>query len=187
MTEADIEPLAALYQKVWLQRSVYRRALDPTEPRNFERAGGMFVIQDEKGLARLLSDPTEYVWVAREEGRLLGALWCGLTDSKYADASRILPHAGCEDLPERIRRGLRDGVVYFSKEILVSPDDRGLSLPEALLEASMRFFHARGFRQSYGEVYHVHALRDGEGERPVGLFQQRVIPHADPHRLPGGG
>jgi hypothetical protein len=60
--------------------------------------------------------------------------------------------------------------VYFSKEILVSPDDRGLSLPEALLEASMRFFHARGFRQSYGEVYHVQALRDGDGERPVGLF-----------------
>jgi GNAT superfamily N-acetyltransferase len=170
MSEADIESLATMYRQVWIRHDEYRRVLNPKEPRNFEREGGMFLIQDAESLARLLADSSEYVWVAREGGRPLGALWCGLTDEKYGDPSRIVPLSGCEDLSGRILRGTSDNTLYFSKEILVAPGERGMSLPEALLDTAMRFFHARGYRQSYGEVYYVHALRDGEGERAVGLF-----------------
>jgi len=170
MAEADLEPLTAMYRKVWIRRDLCRSLLDPEAPRNFERVGGMFLIQDEESLARLASDPSEYVWVAREGERPLGALWCGLSDVKYADPSRILPYPGFEDLPGRVLRGLMDGTLYFSKEVLVAPDERGRRIPEALLGAAMRFFHARGFCQSCGEVYHVRAMRDGAGEREVGLF-----------------
>ena len=170
MAEADLEPLAAMYRKVWIRRDVCPNVLDPATPRNFERAGGMFRIQDGESLVRLLQDPSEYVWVAREGARPLGALWCGLTDEKYADPSRILPCPGFEDLPGRIARGLADGTLYFSKEIIVAPDERGRRVPEALLETAMRFFHARGCLESCGEVYHVRAVRDASGEREVGLF-----------------
>ncbi|MGJ4849190.1 hypothetical protein ACH6CV_02950 [Bacillota bacterium Meth-B3] len=170
MSEADIEPLASLYRRVWIRRDASRRVLDPAASRNFERTGGMFRIQDADSLARLLADSSELVWVAREERRPVGALWCGLTDEKYGDPSRILPYPGCEDLPERIAQGFADGTHYFSKEILVAPGARGRMLPEALLACAMRFFHARGCLRSYGEVYHVRAVRDDSGERAVGLF-----------------
>lgn len=175
MEEADLKPLAAMYRKVWIRRDMCRRLLDPEAPRNFEQAGGMFLIQDEESLARLASDPSEYVWVAREGERPLGALWCGLSDVKYADPSRILPYPGCEDLPGRVLRGLMDGTLYFSKEIIVAPGERGRKIPEALLGVAMRFFHARGFHQSCGEVYYVRAVRDGAGEREVGLFNGASI------------
>jgi ribosomal protein S18 acetylase RimI-like enzyme len=170
MVDADLMPLAALYQKVWIRHEESRSLLDPEAPRNFERTGGMFLIQDEESLLRLATDPTEYVWVAREGVRVLGALWCGLSDEKYADTSRIRAYEGCEDLPGRVTRGLLDGTLYFSKEIVVAPGERGRKIAEALLGAAMRFFHARGFRQSCGEVYYVRAMRDEAGERKVGLF-----------------
>ena len=170
MSEADIESLASLYREVRIHHGTYRRVLDPREPRNFAREGGMFLIQDAASLSHLLEDSSEYVWVAREGARPLGALWCGLADEKYGDPSRIVPLSGSEDLSGRILRGLTRKTLYFSKEILVAPSERGMSLSEALLCTAMRFFNARGYRQSYGEVYHVHALRDGEGERAVDLL-----------------
>ena len=170
MADADLEKLAALYQKVWIRHEESRNILDPEAPRNFERTGGMFLIQDEESLLRLANDPSEYVWVAREGEGVLGALWCGLNDEKYADPSRIQAYEGCEDLPRRIMRGLLDGTLYFSKEIVVAPGERGRKIAEALLGTAMRFFHARGFRQSCGEVYDVRAMRDEAGERKVGLF-----------------
>jgi ribosomal protein S18 acetylase RimI-like enzyme len=175
MQEADLEPLAAMYRKVWIRRDECRKLLDPEAPRNFERTGGMFLIQNEESLSRLASDPSEYVWVAREGERPLGALWCGLSDEKYVDPSRILPLPGCEDLPGRVLRGLMDGTLYFSKEIVVAPGERGRKIPEALLGVAMRFFHARGYRQSCGEVYYVRAVRDRAGEREVGLFNGASI------------
>ena len=175
MTEADIGPLAALYRQVWIRRDGARQLLDPNSPANFEKTGGMFRIQDELGLLRLLADPSEYVWVAREGGRLLGALWCGLTDEKYADPSRIVPYEGCADLPERVARGLATKTLYFSKEILVARDARGDGLSEALLDTAMRFFRSRGYEQSVGEVYHVRAVRDEAGERAVGLFNEASL------------
>lgn len=170
MSQTDVEALASLYQKVWIRSDTYRRMLNSLEPHNFERSGGMFLIQDQESLARLLEDPSEYVWVAREGGRFLGALWCGLRDAKYSDPSRIVAFPGCEELPSRIRRGLNEKTLYFSKEILIAPEARGLRLPEALLKNAMRFFHERGYRESCGEVYFVHALRDEAGEHPVNLF-----------------
>ncbi len=170
MLETDIELLASIYRKVWIHREKYRRVLNPLEPHSFEREGGMFLIQDAASLFRLLEDPSEYVWVVHGEGRLMGALWCGLTDEKYCDPSCITPFSGFEDLPGRIERGLSDRTLYFSKEILVAPEARGMSLPVVLLDAAMRFFYAHGYQQSLGEVYYVHALRDGEGERAVDLF-----------------
>ncbi len=170
MTQGDIEPLAALYRSVLIGRDAYRCALDPGAPGNFGRKGGMFRIHNLESLARLLDDDTEYVWVVREGERLLGAFWCGLADEKYGDPSRILPLPGSEDLSHRIAEGISNKTLYFSKEILIAPEERGFALAEALIHAGMRFFHARGYRESCGEVYYVSAFRDEEGERPVRLF-----------------
>jgi len=170
MTPADVEPLAALYRAIQIRRDVYLRALNPQAPDNFARKGGMFKIHTAESLAHLLDDETEYVWVARDGGRPLGAFWCGLTDAKYGDLSHIQPFPGSEDLPSRIAKGMADRALYFSKEILISPGERGTALAEALIYAGMRYFHARGFRQSCGEVYYVCAFRDAEGVHPVRLF-----------------
>lgn len=170
MTPADVEPLADLYRTVQISRDVYHRALDPKAPDNFERRGGMFRIHTPESLTRLLDAETEYVWVIRDGKNPLGAFWCGLTDEKYRDLSRIQPFPGSGDLPERISRGITEKTLYFSKEILISKDERGTALAEALIYAGMRFFHAKGYRESCGEVYYVNAFRDAQGLHPVRLF-----------------
>lgn len=170
MTEADIVPLASIYRKAWIRRDMARRVLDAGSPMSFEKAGGMFLIQDAESLAHLLDDPSEFVWVARAGNQPLGALWCGLNDEKYQNPSCILPQNGFETLPGYIESGLSNGTLYFSKEIIITPDQRGRGLPEALIDISMRFFYARGYQQSCGEVYYVHTMCDDKGEHAVGLF-----------------
>jgi hypothetical protein len=170
MTQGDVEPLAALYRRVLIGRDAYRRALDPEAPGNFGRKGGMFQIHNPESLTRLLDDETEYVWVIREGERPLGAFWCGLTDEKYGDLSCVLPFPGSENLPVQISDGISNKTLYFSKEILIAPEERGFALAEALIHAGMRFFLTRGYRESCGEIYYVSAFRDEEGERPVHLF-----------------
>ncbi len=180
MTQADVEPLAVLYRAIQINREVYRRALDPHAPGNFERKGGMFQIHNPESLARLQDDETEYVWVIRDGRQLLGAFWCGLTDEKYTDSSRVWPYPGSEDLPQRISKGMSDKTLYFSKEILIAPDERGGALAEALIYAGMRFFKAKGYRESCGEIYYVHAFRDVQGLHPVRLFNgasYRMLKH----------
>jgi GNAT superfamily N-acetyltransferase len=170
MTDADIGPVAGLYRAVWIHRGNYLERLDPGAPGNFEHAGGMFRIQDERGLAGLIRDESEFVWVAKDEdGEVLGAFWCGLDDPKYQTCENIRP----PELGERLARARAMRALYFSKEILVAPGRRGGALAEALFYAGMRHFFALGYKETCGEVYRVRAVRDerGEqGERAVNLY-----------------
>ena len=167
MTDADIGPVAGLYRAVWIHRGNYLERLDPGAPGNFERAGGMFRIQDERGLASLLRDDSEFVWVAKDEsGEALGAFWCGLDDPKYLECGNIRPL----ELGERLGRARAKRALYFSKEILIAPGRRGGAVAEALFYAGMRHFLALGYLETCGEVYRVRAVRDERGERAVNLY-----------------
>ena len=141
--------------------------MTPTRPGNFERAGGMFQIQDERGLSSLLRDESEFVWVAKgENGEALGAFWCGLDDPKYLAGGSIRPPA----LSEKLARSRAEGALYFSKEILVAPGRRGGALAEALFYVAMRHFAALGYKETCGEVYYVRAVRDGRGAQVLNLL-----------------
>ncbi len=167
MTDADVEPVAELYRAVWIHRGNCLERLNPHAPDNFERAGGMFRIQDERGLLRLLRDETEFLLIAKDEGgEALGMLWCGLNDPKYLSGRNIHPPA----LGERLAHAQEARTLYFSKEILVAPGRRGNALAEALFYAGMRHFAALGYSETCGEVYRVRTVRDAWGERPVNLF-----------------
>jgi len=167
MTDADVGPVAELYRAVWIHRGNYLERLDPHAPGNFERAGGMFQIQDERGLSSLLRDESEFVWVAKgEDGEALGAFWCGLDDPKYLADGDIRPPA----LRERLARSRAEGALYFSKEILVAPGHRGGALAEALFYAGMSHFAALGYKETCGEVYRVRAVRDGRGAQGLNLL-----------------
>ena len=169
MVEADIEPVAGLYRAVSIHRGNYLQRLDPRAPGNFERSGGMFQIQDERGLSRLLRDESEFVWVAKDEdGEALGTLWCGLDDPKYLAGGNIRPPA----LGERLARARAEGALYFSKEILVAPGRRGNGVAEALFYAGMRHLAALGCKETCGEVYRVDAVRDERGARRMDLFNR---------------
>jgi hypothetical protein len=163
--------VAGLYRAVWIHRGNYLNRLTPGTAHNFERAGGMFRIQDERGLSGLVRDESEFVWVAKsEDGEALGAFWCGLYDSKYMEAERILPLPGCPDLSGRVRRAFAKRTLYFSREILVSPGHRGAALAETLFYTGMCYFFARGYTKTCGEVYRVNTVRDARGVRKVDLY-----------------
>jgi hypothetical protein len=167
MTDADVGPVAALYRAVWIHRDNYLERLDPHAPGNFERAGGMFQIQDECGLFRLLRDEEEFVWVAKDEdGEVLGAFWCGLDDPKYLADGNIRPPA----LREKLARSRAEGALYFSKEILIAPGRRGGALAKVLFYVGMRHFAALGYKETCGEVYRVRAVRDGQGAQMLNLL-----------------
>ncbi len=169
MSDADVGSVAGLYRAVWIHRGNYPERLDPHAPGNFELAGGMFQIQDERGLLGLLRGESEFVWVAKGEGgETLGALWCGLDDPKYLAGGNIHPPA----LGERLARARAEQALYFSKEILVAPGRRGRGVAEALFYAGMRHFAALGYKETCGEVYRVDAVRDGRGARPMNLFNR---------------
>ena len=171
MTDADVGAVAELYRAVWIHRGNYMNRLTPGAPDNFERVGGMFRIQDERGLFDLVRDESEFVWVAKsEDGEALGAFWCGLYDPKYMDAERILPLPGCPDLSGQLRRAFAERTLYFSREILVSPGHRGAALAETLFYTGMRYFFARGYVKTCGEVYRVRTVRDAQGMRKVDLY-----------------
>ena len=120
---------------MWIPRGNYLEHLDPHAPGNFERAGGMFQIQDERGLIRLLRDESEFVWVAKgEDGEALGAFWCGLDDPKYLAGANIRPPA----LSEKLARSHAEGALYFSKEILIAPGTLGCSRPSTSRPTALR-------------------------------------------------
>ena len=167
MTDADVGPVAALCRGEWLHRSNYRERLDPHAPGNFDRAGGMFQIQNERGLFRLLRDESEFIWVAKDEdGETLGAFWCGLDDPKYLAGGNIRPPV----LREKLARSRAEGALYFSKEILIAPGHRGRALAEALFYVGTRHFAALGYSETCGGVYRVRAVRDERGAQALNLM-----------------
>lgn len=171
MTNADIDMVARLYRDVWIHRGNYKDRLDPGARDNFERAGGMFRIQDERGLSKLVHDESEFVWVAKsEDGEALGTFWCGLNDPKYMESERIQPFPGYPDLSGHVQHAFAERTLYFSREILVSPACRGTALAETLFYTAMCNFYSRGYTMTCGEVYRVNAIRDAHGEHKVDMY-----------------
>lgn len=160
LAEQDIKMAAQMYLKVAITEKNYLERL--REGKNsFHNRGGMFLIQNQEILTKLLHSPEERLRLAWHNGRPGGLLWYG---DWYEEAFRGLEAFPESEHPDDILLRLGEqGRLGYVKEIIVTESAPGGATAWQLLLEMMESFCCMGKTHAVAEVYRVKEYEDGQG------------------------
>ncbi len=145
---ADAAKISVIYEKTRIDRNNYRIRLSDTDPRRFEKTGGMFIVMDEHEISEEISKENGF-WALfhAENGDIAGSFWFSEENEYYKGLSY-----------EHMEKCI------YPREVVVSVDHTGKFIGRALyLTCAMALMKA-GYERGAADLYRVLKYETAEGE-----------------------
>lgn len=167
----DIPQIVSLYNQVAITRDNYLVKLNEGEA-SFANTGGMFIINNEETLKRILSLESEKLLIGLLNGEICGFIWLTVKgDSSEYDNISYYPLM--DSYREILESENRENIISPCGEIVaIGPSIKGV-LSFIFFNSVMKYLDEIGFPYHMGEVYQVLSYDDENGHKDVNLLNEK--------------
>lgn len=167
----DIKELAALYKRVAITKDNYLVKLNAGDE-SFENTGGMFIVNDEESLKKIMNSPNEKLLVGLLNGTICGLIWYTIKGS-FEEYSDISYYPLMDSYKEILDCENKEEIISPCGEIIaMGTCVRGV-LSFIFFNSMMNSLKEMGYPYHMGEVYRVVAYDDENGHKEANLLNEK--------------
>jgi hypothetical protein len=170
MKQSDIPSVAKIYKEVSVNKHNYKKMLLTRGDAKYSSCGGMFIIQSEKEIAKLL-DNGEKFYVGISGDKIQGFLWSRLVNCSLDYYEDILYDD--DSLKDYVLNAKRNNSIIHGGEVAVSKTNPYSSLATAFMHLYLTHRYTNGYRSATGEVYRVTRCIEDSEESSIDVFNKR--------------